>query len=64
MAQARYGSPLFLAGMSLGGPLAYHAACHRPGLAALACYCLYNYRDARFLADVSRFGPLTPLARS
>jgi hypothetical protein len=48
--------------MSLGGPLAYHAACHRPDLAALACYCLYDYRYARFLADVSRFGVLTPLA--
>ena len=61
--QARCGGPLFLAGMSLGGPLAYYAACHRPDLAALACYCLYDYRDAEFLADVSRFGRLTPLAR-
>lgn len=62
-AEERYRGPLFLAGMSLGGPLAYHAACHRSDLAALACYCLHDYRDAEFLADVSRFGVLTPLAQ-
>jgi dienelactone hydrolase len=62
-AQERYRKSLFLAGMSQDGPLPYHAACHRPDLAALACYYLYDYRDTRFLADVSRFGVFTPLAQ-
>lgn len=62
-ARERFGGPLFLAGASLGGPLAYHAACHAPHLSALACYCLFDYRAARFLREVSTTGPLTPLTR-
>ncbi len=62
-ARRRFGGPLFLAGASLGGPLAYHAACHAPDLAALACYCLFDYRDDRFLAEVATARRLAPLSR-
>lgn len=62
-ARERFGDPVFLGGGSLGGPLAYHAACLEPGLSAVACYCLFDFRDNRFLADVSRFGILTAPTR-
>ncbi|MBA4377003.1 MAG: hypothetical protein C0401_12645, partial [Anaerolinea sp.] len=62
-AHERFDGPQFLAGASLGGPLAYHAACHAPHLSALACYCLFDYRDARFLQEVSTTRALTPLLK-
>lgn len=62
-ARQRFDGPLFLAGASLGGTLAYHAACRVQDLTAVACYCFFDYRHTRFLREVSTTGPSTPLAR-
>lgn len=63
-ARGRFDGPLFLAGASMGGPLAFHTACRRSDLAGLATYCLFDYRDPGFLREVSGAGPFTPLMRA
>ncbi len=60
-AQAKVNREVFLGGASMGGPLAYHAACHGASVKALACYCLYDATWPDFQGAVSRFGPLTSI---
>jgi alpha-beta hydrolase superfamily lysophospholipase len=61
-AEANVNPAVCLGGASMGGPLAYHAACRGEPVKALACYCLYDHTWPDLQRAISRFGPLTPVA--
>lgn len=57
-AQARFGTPIFIAGGSLGGALSYYAAAAGAPAAAIACLNLFDFGAD----DALRFSRLAPLA--
>lgn len=48
-ARNRFDGRLILGGASMGGPLAYAAACECPYVDALACWCLWDFSDREFM---------------
>jgi len=48
-AKSRFHGKIILGGASMGGPLAYAAACESDGIDALVCWCLWDFSDREFM---------------
>ena len=48
-AKKRFGGKVVLGGASMGGPLAYSAACEVEDVHALVCWCLWDLNDKEFI---------------
>jgi alpha-beta hydrolase superfamily lysophospholipase len=55
-ARHRFRGPLFLGGASMGGPIAYEAACRANSISGLITWCLWNLSDPTFLANETPMG--------
>ncbi len=62
-ARQSFEGDVFLAGASMGGPLAYRALCKGAPARAIACYCLYDFGDEELARKSSPFGSLLPLMK-
>jgi pimeloyl-ACP methyl ester carboxylesterase len=45
----RFSGKIVLGGASMGGPLAYAAACEHEAIDGLACWCLWDFNDREFM---------------
>ena len=48
-AQKRFNGKVILGGASMGGPLAYAAACESHNISGLICWCLWDFSDKEFM---------------
>lgn len=63
-AKSKFNDEVYIAGASMGGVLAYNAACKIKDLKAVACYCLFDFSDDEFIRHSSNYGVLTKLIKS
>jgi pimeloyl-ACP methyl ester carboxylesterase len=67
-ARSRFSGKLVVGGASMGGPLAYAAACKFKDVDALACWCLWDFNDREFMlneTNTNRFTyVLLPIAKT
>lgn len=56
----RFKGQIYLGGASMGGPLAYAAACERiEKIDGLCCWCLWDFSDKEFLYNETQTGKFT-----
>lgn len=55
----RFQGKILVGGASMGGPLAYAAACRCDGLAALVCWCLWDLSDTEYVRNETATKGLT-----
>lgn len=60
-ARKRFTGKVFLGGASMGGPLAYAAACELENIDALICWCLWDFSDREFMLKETNTKGLTYL---
>jgi alpha-beta hydrolase superfamily lysophospholipase len=59
--RTRFGGKVILGGASMGGPLAYAAACESEEIDALVCWCLWDFSDREFMLNETNTKKLTYL---
>lgn len=60
-AQHHFNGPIVLGGASMGGPLAYSAACRSQKADALSCWCLWDFSDREYMLNETNTGKFTYL---
>lgn len=60
-AKKRFNGKIILGGASMGGPLAYAAACRYNEINALVCWCLWDFSDKEFMLKETNTKGLTYL---
>ncbi|QUI24345.1 alpha/beta hydrolase [Vallitalea pronyensis] len=50
-AKKRFTGKIVIGGASMGGPLAYAAACEREDIDGLVCWCLWDFSDREFMLN-------------
>ncbi|MFP4017276.1 MAG: alpha/beta hydrolase [Halanaerobiales bacterium] len=58
-AREKFKGKIVLGGASMGGPLAYAAACKTDQVDALVCWCLWDFSDREFMLNETNTGRLT-----
>lgn len=58
-ARTRFSGNILLGGASMGGPLAYEAACLSEDIHGLICWCLFEFTDRDLIRNQSTLGAMT-----